>query len=118
MKIQTGRMGCAFEPPNHPTYSWEVLDGKSGYMSLDYARTCAYVPQTIKDEIEKIFAAWSPLPLDSSETQAWIKTVMTHYRYCYRGPADLGERAWHSVNIVIDKTESLPDSEHCGVHHI
>jgi hypothetical protein len=114
-------MGGFLNPPGHPAHTMHVREGCDNSTSLEYALTCEWLAQGIKDEVKRVLDEWerNKLPLSDPAVQSWIHQVLGYFRGCYRNPAFNDDEQWNVSKVIIDKRDPLANAaDHCGVHLI
>lgn len=78
-------MGNFLCPPGHASHSYSVREynvhGRSreqGSMSLEYAATCEYAPEHIREAVKRKLAE-----LPGTFTPEWEREVYQYFKHCY-----------------------------------
>lgn len=124
--LKPGRCGCFLEPPNHPTYSWEISD-RNNLMSLNSVEeNPSWFDKHTIERAKELLANWNKLPIDHPEVQAWIHEVLGYFKNCFANQVMLhvnnDKRAWNASHLYIMNIDPFyPHNmvdEHAGVHLI
>lgn len=116
-------MGCAFDAPGYPSYFLRAVYNRGGntpqsapdavLLGTDgewhrFDVTCTYDTTTktsSDDRAEKLQALYVPLPIEHPRVQAWIASVMAHFKTCY---ADAERPEYNRPGTLVYSNGSVP----------
>lgn len=124
--LKPGRCGCFLEPPNHPSYKWEVSDRDCLMSVQSVLENPKQFDNDTVERVKQLMSSWEKLPIDHPEVQTWIHEVLGYFKNCYVNQVmhyvNKDDKAWNASHLYILNIDPLfPHNmvdEHAGVHLI